>query len=83
MTPSGLIQLVLATLLLLASAYGLLWTISSSHMAHEACGGQFSLFHEHFRCRQPQLGILLFVAAGLPSAAMYLVRWRRWRRDRR
>ena len=52
---------------ILAACYCLLWIISSSRLAADACSG-YSLFHEVSRCRQPHLAMvltLLFVPIGV------------------
>ena len=70
------IEIVAAVVLLLVALYGFLWVNSSSHLARHFCQGEFSLFHEHFRCRQPYLGLILCVAAGLPSLVLFVIGWR-------
>jgi hypothetical protein len=61
----GIVQIILSCICLLAVIYGLMWLLSSSHLAHDYCKGQFDLFHEQFRCRQPQLAIILLGASSL------------------
>ena len=70
------IEIVAAVVLLLVALYGYLWVISSSQLAHHFCQGEFSLFHEHFRCRQPYLGLILCVVTGLPSLVLFVIGWR-------
>jgi len=69
----GILELTGATVLLLISAYGALWIVSSSHLAHDACAGSFSLFHEHLRCRQPYLALILAVVAGIPALLLFVL----------
>lgn len=47
---SGVIALV-------AAGYCLLWAFSASSLAFVACNGEYSLFAESFRCKQPVLAV--------------------------
>jgi len=51
------------------SGFGLLRAFSSSSLAFTACHGEYSLFAEQFRCRQPHLAwltmVLSLIAAGV------------------
>ena len=69
----GVIQLVVAIVLALVSSYGFLWIWSSSHLAHDFCQGEFDLFHELPRCRQPYLALILaVVSCGLSAVLLFL-----------
>ncbi len=69
----GIIQIILFVVFILAALYGLMWVISSSHLAHDYCVGRFELFHEEFRCRQPQIALILFFVSSLfGSVLLYL-----------
>jgi len=46
-------SLFICILFLAASVWFALWFFSSSSLASGFCNSNFSLFHEHFRCRQP------------------------------
>ncbi|MBI2255111.1 MAG: hypothetical protein HYU58_10875 [Proteobacteria bacterium] len=46
---------ILGSLLAFVCGYALLWIASSASLAMTACNNEFSLFHEDFRCRQPDL----------------------------
>jgi hypothetical protein len=65
--------LALVSALLLAGAlYSALWVVSSGSLAFTACDGQYSLFAESFRCRQPYIaGILAVVLFGASIASLY------------
>ncbi len=67
----GVFLLVTSVPLFLLSGWGLLWLLSSSSLASGFCENDFSLFHEHFRCRQPYLAIMLVVVSG--AAFMYFL----------
>ena len=55
----GASEIFIGVLLLLLAVWSFLWIFSSSHLAHDFCNGQFSLFHEQFRCKQPFVAMLL------------------------
>jgi hypothetical protein len=61
----------------LASLWCLLWFFSSSSLASGFCNNQFSLFHEHFRCRQPYIAFIFFVVLGLTSLMLLVIGFRR------
>ena len=44
--------------LLLGSAYCLLWVLSSASLACAACNCDYALFAEQVRCRQPYIAAL-------------------------
>lgn len=62
MGPARYICYLLAVVLLIASAFCLLWVLSSSSMAFTECKGQYELFADNDRCRQPPLAALLALA---------------------
>ena len=64
----------------LASAYNLLWMISSASLASGYCRNSFSLFAEELRCRQPQIAMIL--TAFFAVLFLYLF-WRGVRAGRR
>ncbi len=68
---------VLSGVLVLAAAYCGLWFFSSASLACTACNCEYSLFHEHFRCRQPYLAILGVVFSLGLSIASYVMARRR------
>lgn len=72
---SSLVRPLLAVLSAVSMAgafYSALWVVSSSSLALTACGGEYSLFAESPRCRQPYVAAIfaavLFVAS---IASMY------------
>ena len=69
----GFILIILAMILFPASLWGLAWFFSATNLANEFCQGQFSLFHEYTRCRQPHLGLLVSAVAGFIS--FFLLGW--------
>jgi len=44
-----------------ASLYCLLWIFSAASLAAVSCDSNFSLFAEHFRCRQVHIAAILMV----------------------
>jgi len=46
---------------------GFVWMLSSSGQVALECIVEFSLFHEQFQCRLPQLAIVVWVTSGLLS----------------
>ena len=50
---------IAAAACLLAAMYCFLWIFSSSDLAATYCNFKFSLFAPTFRCRQPQIAMLL------------------------
>jgi hypothetical protein len=71
------LPLALGVIALLVSMWGFLWMISSASLASGYCKGDFSLFHEAFRCRQPYLAMILFGVFLIVSAGSFWVAWRR------
>jgi hypothetical protein len=61
----------------IVSIWCLLWLFSSASLASGFCHNNFSLFHEHFRCRQPYLAIIFCVVFGLISLILFVVGLRR------
>jgi len=57
-------QSVASTILFLASWWCLLWMFASADLAFLACDGNYSLFHEQFRCRQPNIAMILWFVSG-------------------
>jgi hypothetical protein len=63
---------VLSALLLASALYSALWVVSSSSLAFAACNGEYSLFAESFRCRQPHIAAILAVLFfGASVVSMY------------
>ena len=67
----GISQLVGSIILLLASGWCFLWMFASSDLAFSACNGEFSLFHDRFRCRQPYIALILWVSFGVASVTLF------------
>jgi hypothetical protein len=63
----GFTLILLALIFFPASLWGLAWFFSSTNLAQEFCQGEFSLFHEYARCREPYLGLLLSAIVGFIS----------------
>jgi hypothetical protein len=63
----GMIQLIISLTLLLAAIWSLFWLFSSASLASEYCKSNFSLFHEQFRCRQPNIAFILCLCSGVAS----------------
>ena len=68
----GLLQLLMASMFFIASWYCLLWVFSSSSLAFQACGGEYSLFHGAFRCKQPYIAFILWVVFGAISIYLFI-----------
>jgi hypothetical protein len=63
---------VLSALLMAGALYSALWVVSSSSLAFAACNGEYSLFAESVRCRQPYIAaILAALLFGASVASMY------------
>jgi hypothetical protein len=58
MTTKKKLLLAGAGISVLAAGYCFLWIVSSSHLAADTCGN-YSLFHDVARCRQPHLAMVL------------------------
>jgi hypothetical protein len=43
---------------------------ASADMAFVDCDGKYSLFHERFRCRQPNIAFLLWVGFGVACVSL-------------
>ena len=84
MTPflSRLVLAILSVLLLAAALYCGLWVFSSASLAFSACNGEYSLFAESFRCRQPYVAVLLAIVLFAASVLSLYVRNRVGRASR-
>ena len=58
----GIFQILISAILLLVSLWCLLWVFSSGSLASDFCNSAFSLFHENFRCRQPYIAFISWLA---------------------
>lgn len=76
-----LLYLIAALVLLLVAAWSALWILSSYSMAFADCQGSFSLFAERFRCRQPQLVVILGVSSLVLAVLLFALRARIRRSD--
>lgn len=68
----------LALMLLLVALWCLLWVVSSSSMAFTDCAGQYDLFAQNPRCRQPPVAGLLAIAS-LGGSVVAVLLGRRFR----
>ena len=73
---TNLVLSAIAGILFAASIYCALWVWSSFDLAFSACGN-FSLFAETFRCRQPYVALILTVVFLISAAAILAVARRR------
>jgi hypothetical protein len=64
------VQLIASTVFFLASWWCFLWMLASADMAFVDCDGKYSLFHERFRCRQPDIAFLLWVGFGVACVSL-------------
>lgn len=71
-----LLYLIAALVLLLVAVWSVLWMLSSYSMAFADCQGSFSLFAERFRCRQPQLAVILGVSSLVLAVVLLALRAR-------
>jgi hypothetical protein len=55
------VYIAAAVVLTLGGLYSLMWMISSASLACGYCNCTYSLFAESFRCRQPDLALVLAV----------------------
>jgi hypothetical protein len=75
MSPQSIRRILIGgtVLLSLGGLYSLMWMVSSASLACGACNCEYSLFAESFRCRQPDIAIVLaltlFTAAWLLGRA--------------
>jgi len=67
MKRKGIIQAITSIIFFIASCYCLLWVLSSSSLAFQACDGAYSLFHQNIRCRQPYIATILSIVFGILS----------------
>jgi hypothetical protein len=44
---------------------------ASADLAFIACDGNYSLFHERFRCRQPIIALIAWVAFGVACVSTF------------
>jgi len=65
-----MIQIVTSVLLFLVSWWALLWVFSSASLTVIVCDN-YSLFHEEFRCRQPYIAQILWIASGILSMIFF------------
>ena len=63
----GIIELIISLVLLLAACWFFLWMLSSASLASGYCGSSFSLFHEQFKCRQPNIAFILCLCSSVVS----------------
>ena len=63
----GFTLIILSLIVFPAALWGLAWYFSAAYVANEFCQGHFSLFHEHARCQNPHLALLLSVVSGFIS----------------
>jgi len=73
MKKKGILQVIAAIVFFLASWWCLLWVFSSAHLAFLACDGKYSLFHEHFRCRQPYIAQILWISFGIACITLFFL----------
>lgn len=69
-------QLTTSALCFLAAYYCLLWMLASADLAFVACDGYYSLFHPHFRCKQPFLALFLSIGFGIACVSLLYFGWR-------
>ncbi len=63
----GFFLIIIAMILFPASLWGLAWYFSAANLATEFCQGNFSLFHEFGRCREPHVVLLISGLIALTS----------------
>lgn len=64
----GISQIIISIALILMSLWCLMWVLSSASLSSGFCDSKFSLFHEHFRCRQPNIAFILWLVFGVSGA---------------
>lgn len=60
-------QIIISVILFLVSLWCLMWVFSSSSLASGYCNSSFLLFHEQWRCRQPNIAFILWLVSGVAS----------------
>ena len=74
---------IFSAILFACSIWCLMWVFSSSSLASEYCGNKFTLFHEEFRCRQPNIAFILFVVFSILSIVSVILGVKNARHRRR
>ena len=69
----GFTQLAFSLFFLVAALWCLMWVFSSSSLASGYCESNFSLFHEEFRCKQPYIASILFLAYVVNCSVLFLL----------
>lgn len=64
------IYFIFSFVFLVVSLWGLMWVFSSTSLASGFCENEFDLFHENFRCRQPDIAAILFIFSALTSIVL-------------
>ena len=59
--------------MLTGALWSVMWIFSSASLASGFCEGQFNLFHEHFRCRQPYIASILFLLLLAVSIILFVL----------
>jgi hypothetical protein len=57
-----------------------MWVFSSGSLASGYCKGEFSLFHEEFTCRQPDLALILWLATGIGCILLFVFGYKNYKR---
>jgi len=69
----GITQLAFSLFFCLAGLWFLMWVFSSSSLASGYCESDFSLFHEEFRCKQPYIASILFLASIVNCGVLFIL----------
>ena len=69
----GVTQLVFSLLFCFAALWCLMWVFSSASLASGYCESNFSLFHEEFRCKQPYIASILFLASIVNCGVLFIL----------
>jgi len=67
----GFFLIIIAMILFPGSLWGLAWYFSAANTAEMFCQGQFSLFHEFGRCREPH--VVLLISGLIAFSSFYIL----------
>ena len=69
----GITQLAFSLFFFFVALWCLMWVFSSSSLASGYCENNFSLFHEEFRCKQPYIASILFLASIVNCGVLFIL----------
>lgn len=70
---------LISAVALCVALWSLMWMFSSASLASGHCG-EFSLFHEAFRCRQPYIAVIILSLSSFVAVVSLIVAIIKWRK---